>query len=107
MKTKESEKRDEYLDLARELKKLWNMKVTVIPVVVDALGTIPKGIGKETGRLRNKRGVVDGMFFVTTWNDGVFSRLFSTTNNTKNMNNADKRNVMPTRMLKQINFIYI
>ena len=31
------------LDLARELKKLWNMKVTVIPIVIDALGTITKG----------------------------------------------------------------
>ena len=36
-----SEKRDKYLDLARELKK-GNMKVTVIPIVVGALGTIPK-----------------------------------------------------------------
>ena len=25
-----------------ELKKLWNMKVTVIPIVIDALGTITK-----------------------------------------------------------------
>ena len=32
MKIKENEKRDEYLDLARELKKLWNMKMTVIPI---------------------------------------------------------------------------
>ena len=34
---KESEKKDKYLDLARELKKLWNMKVTI---VIGALGTI-------------------------------------------------------------------
>ena len=27
---KESEKKDKYLDLARELKKLWNMKVTIV-----------------------------------------------------------------------------
>ena len=32
-KLKESEKRDKYLDLARELKKLCNMKVTVVPIV--------------------------------------------------------------------------
>ena len=43
IKIKENEKRDKYLDLARELKKLWNMKVTVIPIVIGALGTIPKG----------------------------------------------------------------
>ena len=44
IKLKESEKRDKYLDLARELKKLWNMKVTIIPVVTDALGTVTKGL---------------------------------------------------------------
>ena len=40
---KESEKKDTYLDLARELKKLWNMKVTIVPIVIGALGTITKG----------------------------------------------------------------
>ena len=28
VKSKENEKKDKYLDLARELKKLWNIKVT-------------------------------------------------------------------------------
>ena len=36
IKLKEREKRDKYLDLARELKKLWNMKVTIILIVIDA-----------------------------------------------------------------------
>ena len=38
---------DKYLDLARELKKLWNMKVTVIPIVIGAHGTIPKRLVKR------------------------------------------------------------
>ena len=42
IKLKESEKKDKYLVLARELKKLWNMKVTIIPIVVGALGTVTK-----------------------------------------------------------------
>ena len=42
IKLKENEKIDKYLDLARELKKLWNMKVTVIPIVIGALGTLTK-----------------------------------------------------------------
>ena len=42
MKLKECEKRDKYLDLARELKRLWNMKVTIIPIVIGTLGTITK-----------------------------------------------------------------
>ena len=47
---KESEKKDKYLDLARELKKkktkLWNMKVTIVPIVIGALGTVTKGFLK-------------------------------------------------------------
>ena len=46
IKLKESEKRDKYLDFARELKKLWNMKVTIIPIVIGAFGTVTKGLLK-------------------------------------------------------------
>ena len=56
VKLKENEKMDKYLDLARELKKLWNMKVKVIPIVVGALGTVPKGLekGLENLEIRGK-----------------------------------------------------
>ena len=37
---------DNYLDIARELKKLWNMKVTIIPIVIGAFGTVTKGLLK-------------------------------------------------------------
>ena len=30
----------------RELKKLWNMKVTIVPIVIGALGTVTKGLLK-------------------------------------------------------------
>ena len=43
---KESEKKDKYLDLARELKKLWNMKMTIIPIVISDFGTVTKGLLK-------------------------------------------------------------
>ena len=39
-------KKDEYHDLARELKKLWNMKVTIVTIVIGAFGTITKGLLK-------------------------------------------------------------
>ena len=42
IKLKKCEKKDKYLDLARELKKLWNMKVTIVPIVIGPLGTITK-----------------------------------------------------------------
>ena len=47
MNLKGSEKKDKYLDLARELKKLWNMKVMMVPIVIGALGTTTKGLLKS------------------------------------------------------------
>ena len=44
---KESEKKAKYLDLARELKKLWNMQVTIIPIVIGAFGTVTKGLQRR------------------------------------------------------------
>ena len=46
-KLQESEKRVKYPDFARVQNKLWNMKVTVIPIVKGALGTITKGLLKR------------------------------------------------------------
>ena len=54
VKIKESEQRAKYLDLPRELRKLWNMRMMRIPVVSGALGTMPK-FGKRTGRVENWR----------------------------------------------------
>ena len=39
---KEVEKNEKYLDLARKRKKVWNMKVIVVPLVAGALGTPAK-----------------------------------------------------------------
>ena len=47
VKFKESGNKDKYLDLARELKKQWNMKVTVIPIIVGAPDTITKSLVKS------------------------------------------------------------
>ena len=47
IKMKKSEKKDKYLDLAWELKKLWNMKVTIISLVIGAFGTVTKGLLKR------------------------------------------------------------
>ena len=33
---KECKKKDKYLDHARELKNLWNVKVTIVPIVIGA-----------------------------------------------------------------------
>ena len=46
IKLKQCEKKDKYLDLARELKKLWNIHVTIISIVIGAFGTVTKGLLK-------------------------------------------------------------
>ena len=42
VKLNENEKKDKYIDLARERKKQLNMKVVVIPVVIGTLDTVTK-----------------------------------------------------------------
>ena len=44
VKLKEWEKKDKYLDLTGELKKMRNMKVTIVQIVIGALGTVTKGL---------------------------------------------------------------
>ena len=51
IKLKECEKKDKHIDFARELKKLWNMQVTIIPIVIGAFGTVTKGT-RELGSWR-------------------------------------------------------
>ena len=51
IKLKECEKRDKFLDLARELENLWNMKVTIISIVICAFGTVTKGLLKGLDNL--------------------------------------------------------
>ena len=43
---KESKKSNKYVELAWELKKQWNTKVTILPIVIGALGTVTKGLVK-------------------------------------------------------------
>ena len=33
-----------YLDLAKELRKLWNMRLRVIPIEIDSFGMVCKGL---------------------------------------------------------------
>ena len=42
---------EKYLDLSRKPNKMWNMRVTVIPLAGGALGTIHKGLEKRLKEL--------------------------------------------------------
>ena len=44
---KEVEKIEKYLHLTRELKKVWYMKVTVVPLVLGVLGSPAKALEKN------------------------------------------------------------
>ena len=44
IKLKKSEKKDKYLDFARELKKILNMKVAIITVAIGAFNTVTEGL---------------------------------------------------------------
>ena len=47
IKGKEKDKIQKYKDLGRELEKIWNVKVKIIPLVVGSLGAIPKQFGNR------------------------------------------------------------
>ena len=49
-------KKDKYLDFARESKKLWNMKVTIISIVIGAFGKVTKALvqGQEDLEIRGR-----------------------------------------------------
>ena len=57
IKLKECEKKDKYLDLARELKKQWNMQVTIISLVIGAFGTVTNRLLKGVEDLEVGGGV--------------------------------------------------
>ena len=52
IKMKECEKKDKYLDRPRELKKLWNMQMTIILIVIGAFETVTKGLLKGLENLK-------------------------------------------------------
>ena len=54
VKVKEGEKLNKYLAFVRKLKEQWNMKVSVIPIVSRALGTVLENLGKKLDELETK-----------------------------------------------------
>ena len=48
---KEEEKIEKYIDLAREVAKLWNVRAKIIPVVIAALGTISNDLEERINEM--------------------------------------------------------
>ena len=50
--TQMSKMKDKYLDLERELKKQWSMRVSVKLIVIESLETVPKGLKRWLQKLK-------------------------------------------------------
>ena len=48
---KEKEKIEKYQDLRRELRKIWNLRVKIIPLAVGSLGAIRKQFDKRLKKI--------------------------------------------------------
>ena len=48
---KQKDKIEKYQDLGRDLQKIWNVKVKIIPLVVGSLGAIPKQFGNRLKKI--------------------------------------------------------
>ena len=78
IKSKECEKKDKYLDLARELKKLWSKQVTIIPIVIGAFGTVTKGLLKGLEDLEVSRRVETIQTTTLLRTAGILRRVLET-----------------------------
>lgn len=43
----QSKQKEKYLEFSKELSKLWNMKITVMPVIMEALGIVSNSLEKR------------------------------------------------------------
>ena len=77
-KIKENEMIDKHLDFSRELKNIWNMKVTLTPVVVGTLWTISKRPRKKNGESVIQRMTLDRPNQNTLQYAWIFRNLFET-----------------------------
>ena len=50
-KSKKKKRRDKYQDLRTELRRLWDKPVEIIPIIIRALGTIPKSLKRSLEEL--------------------------------------------------------
>jgi hypothetical protein len=54
MTKKEAEKTVKYKDPTTEIELMWNIKTTVIPVIIGATGTVSKSFGKYLNNIPGK-----------------------------------------------------
>ena len=55
---KEFEKLSNYQDLQIEVERMWQLKTSIIPIVVSALGQVKKGTVKHCEKITGKQNLV-------------------------------------------------
>ena len=67
---------EKYQDLGRELQKLWNVKVKIIPLVVGSLGAIPKQFGNRLKQIGTTAGTEEVQQTVLLQTARILRKLF-------------------------------
>ena len=67
---------EKYQDLGRELQKLWNVKVKIIPLVVGSLGAIPKQFGNRLKQIGITAGTEEVQQTVLLQTARILRKLF-------------------------------
>ena len=65
-----------YNDLERELKKIWDMPLKVIPVVVGALGTTPKKLKQRLSFIGIERRIVELQKITILYSARILQNVF-------------------------------
>jgi hypothetical protein len=52
---KEAEKKLEYKNLSIKIQRMWNMKCSVIPVIIGATGIVSKSLKKSGNNIKKQR----------------------------------------------------
>ena len=73
---KDKDKIEKYQDLGREFKKIWNVKVKIIPLVVCSLGAIPKQFGDRLKQIGITVGTAQVQKTVLLGTARIFRKVF-------------------------------
>ena len=72
---KEKDKIEKYQELGRELQKIWNVKVKIIPLVVGSLGAIPKQFGNRLRQIGIEAGTAQVQKTILLGTSRIFRKV--------------------------------